>query len=324
MELQAGVHKDVIEFLSQLRRHCPEYQELLRLAPARAARDIAFDWAVILGSVAFVVFWSPWLTPVALCLIGHRQRALGNLLHDAGHRSLWRQPRLNDWVTRLLVAPMLFADLEHYRNTHFLHHRALGRAGVDPDFLPPPATPVRHWLQSYLRLVTMRRLWLASLAGHLADAGVRPANRLCILAWWAGVLALAGAWGGAAYAGALLGLTLLARATVFHLLTMLREMCDHYGLQPGEVFSFSRDMSCTGLARLVVHPRNNGYHLTHHLLPAVPYYRLRQAHALFQQLPMYRARAQQCRAYFFGDGAVARAWQAAAPGSMKPAMGQIF
>ncbi len=29
-----------------------------------------------------------------------------------------------------------------------------------------------------------------------------------------------------------------------------------------------------GPARWLVHPRNNGYHLTHHLLPAVPYYRL--------------------------------------------------
>ena len=103
-------------------------------------------------------------------------------------------------------------------------------------------------------------------------------------------------------------LWLVARATLFHLITTYREMCDHFGLRPGGIFSFTRDMACHSLWRYVIHPRNNGYHLTHHLLPAVPYYRLPQAHRLFRQMPVYRARGQVCDAYFAGTGAVTHGW----------------
>mgnify|MGYP003472294977 CR=1 FL=1 len=108
---------------------------------------------------------------------------------------------------------------------------------------------------------------------------------------------------------AFLGLWLLARATVFHLITTLREMCDHFGLRPGGILSFTRDMAVRGPVRWLIHPRNNGYHLTHHLLPAVPYYRLPQAHALFRRLPVYREHGTVCDAYFSGPAAVVRAWE---------------
>ncbi|MBL8362437.1 MAG: fatty acid desaturase, partial [Rubrivivax sp.] len=88
-----------------------------------------------------------------------------------------------------------------------------------------------------------------------------------------------------------------------------REMCDHFGLRPGGILSFTRDMAVRGPARWLIHPRNNGYHLTHHLLPAVPYYHLPRAHALFRRLPAYRAHGTVCDAYFAGPAAVVRAWE---------------
>ena len=84
------------------------------------------------------------------------------------------------------------------------------------------------------------------------------------------------------------------------------------GLISAGIFAFTRDTACHGFWRWVIHPRNNGYHLTHHLLPAVPYYRLPQAHALFQQLAIYRTRGQTCTTYFAGPNAVVSDWQAGA------------
>ena len=104
-------------------------------------------------------------------------------------------------------------------------------------------------------------------------------------------------------------LWLLARATVFHLITTFREMCDHFGLRPGGVFTFTRDMACHGFWRWLIHPRNNGYHLTHHLLPAVPYYRLPEAHRLLKGQEVFQGRSKVCSAYFSGTEPVTGAWQ---------------
>jgi fatty acid desaturase len=86
-------------------------------------------------------------------------------------------------------------------------------------------------------------------------------------------------------------------------------MCDHHGLSPGGVFSFTRDIKAAGLWSVLFHPRNNAYHLTHHLLPAIPYYRLPEAQRVFSTLPEYRERAEVCDAYFAGPAQAVASWQ---------------
>jgi len=147
------------------------------------------------------------------------------------------------------------------------------------------------------------------MGGHLLSPQVRISSQLYILGWWVAAVALMWATAGAPFTIAFLVLWLLARATVFHLITTFREMCDHFGLQPGGVFTFTRDMACHGFWRKFIHPRNNGYHLTHHLLPAVPYYRLPEAHMLLKSQEVFQGRATVCSAYFTGPDAVTRAWQ---------------
>jgi fatty acid desaturase len=310
MESHSEVLSDLADLRSQLRNREGAQCALLRLSPVRPLLDIAIDWVIVIGSVGAVVWLSHWIAPLAVCVIANRQRALGNILHDAGHRNLWRDWRRNDLTARILVAPLLFASLSCYRTTHFKHHLALGDSGVDPDFLPFADRIPTHWISSYARIACSWPAWLGSFAGHLASPNVRPASKLFIVGWWVGAIAALVASTGTEFTTAFVLLWLLARATVFHLITTLREMCDHFGLRPGGVFSFTRDMACHGFWRWFIHPRNNGYHLTHHLLPAVPYYRLPHAHRLFRQMPAYQARGQVCEAYFSGKRAVTCAWQA--------------
>jgi hypothetical protein len=82
-----------------------------------------------------------------------------------------------------------------------------------------------------------------------------------------------------------------------------------FGLRPGGVFTFTRDMACHGFWRWLIHPRNNGYHLTHHLLPAVPYYRLPEAHQLLKGQNVFQDRSNICSDYFTGTDPVTGAWQ---------------
>jgi fatty acid desaturase len=105
---------------------------------------------------------------------------------------------------------------------------------------------------------------------------------------------------------------MLARATAFHAITTFREMCDHYGLAEGGVISFSRDILKNSAWYSLVHPHNNGYHLTHHLLPAVPYYKLPQAQGLFATMPTYQEQCHVCDSYVFGRTPAVLRWSSEA------------
>jgi fatty acid desaturase len=251
----------------------------------------------------------PWATPIALLVLGNRQRALGNILHDAAHRNLTRNRLVNDLVTRALIAPLLFLSLSHYRDLHFRHHLDLGAKGADPDLIPIPDEKARSWPAAVTANALSLRAVLGSTFGHLVDRAVPPGGRLYILAWWIALVAVLVSAAGASSAAAMLALWFGARATVFHLITTFREMCDHHGLSPGGVFSFTRDITAAGPFSLLFHPRNNAYHLTHHLLPAIPYYRLPEAQRVFAELSEYQERAKVCQAYFAGSGPAVASWQ---------------
>lgn len=307
MKPQPQVLTDLSEFRAQLRKHPKAHLFLVRATPWRPLADICFDWLLVLFTVYLVDAWTLWLSPLAVVVIANRQRALGNILHDAGHRNLSRNLRENDMIASLLVAPLVFASLERYRAVHFQHHLALGDPAADPDFLTASASPGR-WLNAFLQQLVAPGAWRGSLWGHLFAAQVSWRAQFCILLWWALAMSVLASIEGIGFAGLFLTLWLVARATAFHLITTLREMCDHFGLRGGGIFSYTRDMACHGPWRWLVHPRNNGYHLTHHLLPAIPYYRLPRSHQLFRELQGYKEKGKVNMGYFSGAGAVVNDW----------------
>ncbi|HEY3536941.1 MAG TPA: fatty acid desaturase [Trinickia sp.] len=281
--------------------------------PARPAFDIAFDWALILLATSALFRFGAAVALPAFLVIANRQRALGNLLHEGGHRNLYRAPRCNDFVARVFLAPALLIDLERYRATHARHHAMLGMPAYDPDYIGPGMERFPDWWGTYCRLLFSWRSWLASLFGHVIDHHVSVMRRLMLLAWWIAVWGSLASIAGARYAEVFVVSWYLAKATGFHAITVLREMCDHYGLHPGGIYSFTRDIVVRRRWRWLVHPHNNGYHLTHHLMPSVPYYRLPAAWKAVSQLPSYRSRSIVCTAYLWGRGAVVRRLNNAGP-----------
>lgn len=310
MTTHSEVLEDLAALRAQLQARGSDHLALLRLTPWRPLADIAVDCVLVIACVYAVVALGTWLAPAAIVIIANRQRALGNILHDAGHRNLCRDKRWNDLMARAFVAPLLFSSLSGYRTAHFRHHLSLGDPAGDPDLLAVPGTWPKHWSTSFHRNLLSWSTWKGSFAGHLAAPEAGIGSKAYIIVWWTVALIALGQLAGMEFTGTFALLWLLARATVFHAITTFREMCDHFGLQPSGILSFTRDMACHGFWRALIHPRNNGYHLTHHLLPAVPYYRLPQAQRLFEQMPAYRDHASVCRTYFVGATAVTRAWQA--------------
>jgi fatty acid desaturase len=304
----AALRNDLMAIRMEL-RHCGEpYAQLLQPSVAQFLLDIALDWAVIALAVLACTLISPWLCPLAVVLIGNRQRSLGNILHDGSHYNLHRHHEINNLIVRVLLAPPLFVGLDEYRSDHFQHHAHLGDPAGDPDLLTPRRDSKKCWVGHYAAYVLDKRIWWASFTAHLGKRRTSWSTRLTIVAWWLALAAAIALAGGAQVLGMFMLLWLLARATSFHLITTFREMCDHFGLKDGDVRSFSCDVMKEGPWSWLLHPRNDGLHLTHHLLPGVPYHRLRHAQRLLSRLPTYRRHAAIRSSYIFGRKAVVAGW----------------
>ena len=94
---------------------------------------VGFNWLLIAAIFGAVALWTNPLTIVAaIVLLGGRQMGLAVLMHEAGHKSLFRSPSLNSLVGQGLCAWPIFGDCTTYGASHREHHRLAGTA-EDPD-----------------------------------------------------------------------------------------------------------------------------------------------------------------------------------------------
>jgi fatty acid desaturase len=287
-----------------------EIRRMHRPSMPRTVTAAVCDWLMILGAFAAFLVWGPVISPLAIIIMGNRQRALGNLLHDAAHGSLGADRAVSDQVAQWLLFRPMWVSLWIYRREHFAHHRRLGSAGDDVDLIHSEADMHLSWRALLCGHLMRRETWLGSAFGQLPRLGTRELG--LVLAWW-GTLLLAIAL--VVTPGASLAFMLLwlgARASVFHFITTFREISDHVGLMPGTLLGFSRNQTAGGLLGALFHPHNNGYHLVHHLNPAMPYFALPRAHALLQRTWPEYAAAAHCQHYFSGETPLVRSWVRAA------------
>ncbi len=270
-----------------------EIAALLAIDDRRAWGTVLLNWTIVFASMAVVARWPNPLTIVgALFVIGGRQLGMSIIMHEASHRTMFRNRALNDWVGNWLAAYPVWADLAPYRPYHLKHH-AKNWTKDDPDLdlvAPFPITRAslrrKIWRDlsgqtGYKRLRALLRRDLGMSAGKTrrngdstwkAVRGVVTSNvALLALLAAAGHPALYLLWFG-------------AWMTTYSLALRIRAIAEHSMTpDPADPFQNSRTTLASWWERLLFAPNYVNYHLEHHLLMTVPHYRLPVFHRMLRE-----------------------------------------
>lgn len=273
-------------------------------------------WRLVLGNwmaiaVIFAVvgaYPNPLTMLLAIVLLAGRQLGLSVLMHDCGHRTLFKRRQLNEFVGQWLCGLPVLNDQPAYARGHLQHHRKAGTV-EDPDLPNYQAYPVSR--------ASFRRKVMRDLSGQTgikvvafilrgASGAVTSEPRsshaplfkqLAVqLALWLTLYACGIGW--------TYGLWVIAYLSVFMLLIRVRQVAEHAAvpdLFDPDPRKNTRTVVAPWWQRLLFAPNGVNYHLEHHFMASVPCYRLQELHLLLK-----RRQALDGVPEFNGYGAVLR------------------
>lgn len=240
---------------------------------------IAIAWgqaALIIGLAAWIAHPAAYL--LAIVAMGTVFARLAILAHEAAHKLLFTNKRLNDWVGRWLLAYPAFVPLEAYRRSHFAHHKdelgpnepdlglyagyPISRASLRRK-LVRDAVGISGWknlvpLVMALRSSTSRRFALRILAAQaVLVAGFTLAGRpeLYLVLWFV-------PW-----------------MTSWRVINRLRSISEHGGMErSSDRRRTTHHVRQSWLANITIVPYNTGWHLAHHVDMGVPWRNLPALH----------------------------------------------
>lgn len=288
------------EFRDDVRKRLPPevLAPLTTISPLRSTLAVAQTFGLLAAVlIAATIWWSLPVALVAIVLIAPLQHALFVLAHDAAHYRLYRTRWLNDAVGRLAGTlggiPMLA-----YRVVHRLHHNHLYGA-QDPDIALHGGYPRgRAYLLKKLgkdlcgltAWKTYAYFFGAPALNTQTNAAQRPLDdtspqlraaarrdRWTVLAAHVAMPAFAiyMGWGVQYFV-----LWILPLATGLQAILRLRAICEHGALSDfSSPLTAARTHAGGMLQRFFLFPHHVGYHIEHHLYPAVPHYHLPALHA---------------------------------------------
>src|SRR5487761_1166342 len=98
--------------------------DLRRIDDFGNARSVVFVWAWVVSMVWFCIWsGSPFAYAAAFILMGPVYARFAILMHEAAHKLLFTNKRVNDWVGTWVIAYPAWTPVGLYRRAHFAHHR---------------------------------------------------------------------------------------------------------------------------------------------------------------------------------------------------------
>lgn len=282
-----------------------EIQAFTARSDLHGARVVFINWILIAATFAAVAVWTNPLTILlAIIVLGGRQLGIAVLMHEAGHKTLFKTHRLNDFIGQWFCAYPVLGDCDAYGASHREHHRTAGTE-QDPDLPNYQNYPISK--SSFMRKMkrdlsgqTGSKFLVGSLKGinnivmragtgqeDNSAATQAPKNSLRRGLFTNAIILLLLASLGYAW---LYLLWIAAYVITYPTLSRIRQVAEHgnvpdlFDLDPRQN---TRTTIANPLERLVLCPNNVNYHLEHHLLASVPCYRLQAFHQRLKKNGFY-------------------------------------
>ena len=247
----------------------------------------------LLLSLPFSSLTGAAMALVAL-LIGTRLRGLNNIVHECSHATFANDRALNTTIGSICSSMTLgcFAD---YRYEHLTHHAHLGDYDHDLDLQGIKDLRLHEPLT---RKVLLRHLTNPLLGRHLPyylHMNMSSRDGKAFKAMKIGLILAAIA---ITLAAPLTGIlfVLVPFVLVYSTLNYWADCMDHAGIVASEdELDASRNILAPWPVRVLFFPRNDCFHLVHHLFPHIPARHLEMSHEQLTQDEIYAAKANALR-----------------------------
>lgn len=271
---------------------------------------VHFMW--IIFAFALPYFFPNALTIIiALFILGGQQLGCSILMHDAGHRAIFKNSKLNDFVGQWLGAYPIVQDMMKYRSYHQIHHLHNG-LDEDPDLLLTRGYPTsrKSMFRKFFRdltgqtgvksLVGLMMMNLGFLEYNLGKKLVRKSqeNRtwneffkllisevsgpiIANLVLFSILYFLASGW--------LYLLWVVAYFTTYQFSLRIRSMAEHSMVDDTtNPYLNTRTTYANFFEKILFAPYHVNYHAEHHMLMGVPSYNLPKMHRLLKERGYYK------------------------------------
>lgn len=308
VEMPAETRRKITDVFSR-----EEIKQLTARSDLMGFWAVGSTWAVIAATFALLAWATTQPLAIAvpvfvlgLCLIAGRQLCLAILMHDASHGTLFKTKWLNDVFADWTCARPIWNDLPKYKGHHFVHHTKTGTAEDTDISLVAPfpcsrASLARKFLRDLVGVTGLKffvgrflmdagyiKWTVANDVVWLPREGVTVLDRVKMLVrnvtptlivnglLFAALWAVGHPWLYAAW--------VLAYATPFSLFVRIRSMAEHACTEKtADMFRNTRSTRAGWLARATVAPIHVNYHIEHHVMASVPYFRLPQMHRMLRE-----------------------------------------
>lgn len=276
-----------------------------QVKPTLQLATILFDWACMISAMCLAIAFPPFYL-FAVIIIAARQHALLVIMHEGTHFRIFKNTKINDFVSDVFAAYPIFFSTMDYRNGHLPHHRHTN-TDQDPDWVRKIALPEWQFPQSKSTIAKTlaRQIGIGGVEWLVAMTRSTKDKRKVV--YWAAVLGLVAAFG--VWKEFLL-FWMVPIMTFFPLFQRIRSIAEHFGLKRSHEMNSTRNILAHPVETFFFSPHNVNYHLAHHMYPSVPYYNLKSLHEDFCKHPVYRDLAHNNSSFFISANSVWRDLQA--------------